>query len=419
VRTVIVPPFVGVSEIRLDRAGKISVAFTDGRRATAVLGREEFDQGSAIASSTYFPQRSKLHLRTMQGDDIKVDLPRLSDLASVQDRPTIYLDQNHWSTLTKAIYEPGRVAGERERAAAEMIIELATARRIILPMSSAHMAETCKQVDPEQRYRRALTIAQLSAGWQLRDPLELRQLELQQALTIRFRHRHPTSPAAITLESNAIRSGRKEIVHRVYHDLPIEVEWAIDAVANIGAILEVMLGPEHVPTVPVDGWAAGFRRFGIFLRDHPTGKEIKRKRTHATFMTDPGLELVEACHRAGISPDEMLSWGVHHSEEDLSFMPALRLFREVVHEKLSAGELRWKSNDLIDMMYLTAAAGYCDHVVGERAHTSHIACGLRRLGRDASLHRNLRSLVERLRTEQRITLPSEDARADEGADLRF
>ena len=77
-------------------------------------------------------------------------------------------------------------------------------------------------------------------------------------------------------------------------------------------------------------------------------------------------------------------------------MPALGLFREVLHEKLSDGQLRWADNDLVDMMYLTAAAGYCDHVIGERAHTSHIANGLRRLGRTCKLHRNLHSLAKQL-----------------------
>jgi hypothetical protein len=31
------------------------------------------------------------------------------------------------------------------------------------------------------------------------------------------------------------------------------------------------------------------------------------------------------------------------------------------------------------MVYLATAAGYCDYVVGERAHTAHIANALRRL----------------------------------------
>jgi hypothetical protein len=85
-----------------------------------------------------------------------------------------------------------------------------------------------------------------------------------------------------------------------------------------------------------------------------------------------------------------------HSEGDLRGMPCLGLFREVLHEKLCYPKLRWESNDLVDMMFLTAAAAYSQHVVAERAHASHITNGLRRLGIGRVVHPNLRSLVQQL-----------------------
>src|SRR5205823_5664979 len=102
-----------------------------------------------------------------------------------------------------------------------------------------------------------------------------------------------------------------------------------------------------------------------------------------------------AC-RAGVAPEDMSYWTLHHSEEDLRRMPALGLFREVLHEKLCDPKLRWEGNDLIDMMYLTAGAAYCDHVVAERPHASHITSGLRRLGAKRIAYPNLRSFVEQI-----------------------
>ena len=99
---------------------------------------------------------------------------------------------------------------------------------------------------------------------------------------------------------------------------------------------------------------------------------MKRRRTHVKFIADLGRELPEEAHRAGVTSKEMSDWTLNHSEEELRLMPALGLYREVLHEKLSDGQLRWFDNDLVDMMYLTSAAGYCDHVVGERTHASHI-----------------------------------------------
>ena len=170
------------------------------------LGRDAFDCNSMIASSTFLPQSSQLKLRTTRGHDIAIDLPQPADLAPLRGRPTIYLDQNHWSTLTKTIHQPDRVADEQERTAAEQLIELAKAREVVLPMSSAHLSETAKQADPEQRYQRALTIAQLAGGWQLRDPLDLRRFELRQALTVRYRLALP-GPA----RARHARAGRRPL----------------------------------------------------------------------------------------------------------------------------------------------------------------------------------------------------------------
>ncbi|MFG1879349.1 hypothetical protein ACGFIV_31365 [Sphaerisporangium sp. NPDC049003] len=386
----------GISAIRLGRDGSILVSFTDGQDVHSSLGHDQFGPTSAIASSTLLPQSWELKLQTTRGHDIVVALPQPTDFAPVRGRPTIYLDQNHWSTLTNTIHQPDRVENEHERSASAQLIELAKAHKVVLPMSAAHLAETAKQVDREQRYQRALTILQLSGGWQLRDPLDLRRFELRQALTIRYRQRCLLPPAAITLEPGAVHSGRDSMLPRVDPGLPPHAQWAVHAIQCISGIIDAILDAGHVPMAPAPGWAASLQQFAEFLRDNPTGKEMKRRRTHAKFLADLGRELPEEAHRAGITPDEMSDWALNHSEEGLPSMPTLGLFREVLHEKLSDGQLHWAENDLVDMMYLTAAAGYCDYVVGERAHAAHTANASRRLGRADKLYRNIRSLIEEL-----------------------
>lgn len=149
--------------MQLNRDGTMLVVFKDGREASAPSGREAFGSSSAIAASTYFPESSHLVLGTTRGHNVVVDIPHSTDLAPLRGRPTIYLDQNHWSTLTNTIHQPERVANQDELAAAGHVIDLATVGKVVFPLSSAHMSETCKQVDIEERYRRALTLAQLRA----------------------------------------------------------------------------------------------------------------------------------------------------------------------------------------------------------------------------------------------------------------
>ncbi|HEX5115949.1 MAG TPA: hypothetical protein VFW65_12195 [Pseudonocardiaceae bacterium] len=384
--------------MQLDRDGKVTVLLTDGHGFTWSLGRPMFEPTSAIESSTYLPRSAQLRVRTTRGDDIVVDLPHPDDLAPLRGRPTIYLDQNHWSTIASTLYEPDRAAkiNKEEREAATRLVRLATRREVVLPISGAHIAETCKQVNVERRYLRALTITRLSAGWQLRDPLSLRGFELRQALTIRYRQVCLIRPAPITLEPHAIHDGRDMAQPNLRDDLPLDAQWAVKSIESIGATIDTMLDADHVPMTSNPAWALEFEHFARFMADNPTGPELKRQRTHARFIADMLPELTRETFSVGITPDEMSEWTRYLSEEDLHNMPSLGLYREIIHEKLSDGRLHWDNNDLFDMLYLTAGAGYCDYVVGENKHISHIANGLRRLGRPVKVYRNLRSMIAEL-----------------------
>jgi hypothetical protein len=162
------------------------------------------------------------------------------------------------------------------------------------------------------------------------------------------------------------------------------------------AHIDTFLDTESVPAHPVDGWVESLQSFADFLRDNPRGRELLRQRTWAKFVSDFSKELVEESWSIGITPAQMSEWTMQHAESDVRRMPSLGLFREVIHEKLSDTGLRWESNDLTDMIYLTAASGYCDQVVGERSHSSHINNSSRRLGRTQNAHRNIRTLLEKL-----------------------
>ncbi len=128
-----------------------------------------------------------------------------------------------------------------------------------------------------------------------------------------------------------------------------------------------MLDAENVRMNDVPGWVENFQRFGEFLADNPTGPELKRRRTHAKFIADLGTELAVAAHSAEITLDDMRDWTLNQSQHDVPNMRSLGFYREVVHVKLCDPNLQWEQNDLIDMMFLATAAGYCDHVAAERS----------------------------------------------------
>jgi hypothetical protein len=315
---------------------------------------------------------------------------------TLRGRPTIYLDQKDWSTLANAIFDPGRVQSAAELEAAHRLIELAKAKRVVLPVSAGHMQETCQDSIGERRYRRALTMLQLSAGWRLTDPLALRRRELRTALSARYHRPGPAAPPAVTLDPDALFRGRGVPQASDTTPDPDGLAQLHEVVTASSAHIDTLLDTESVPAHPVDGWVESLQSFADFLRDNPRGRELLRQRTWAKFVSDSSKELVEESWSIGITPAQMSEWTMQHAEADVRRMPSLGLFREVIHEKLSDTGLQWESNDLTDMIYLTAASGYCDQVVGERSHTSHINNSNRRLGRVQNAHRNIRTLLEKL-----------------------
>ncbi len=383
----------------LTRDGWGQVRLTNGRRASFFLGPDQVPGSGAIDSWTYWPAGSVLRVRTTRGDEVDVELPQPGAPAPVRNRPSIYLDQNHWSTLTNAIHQPSRIRDPGERRAAAALIDLARNKEVVLPLSVAHMTETVQQCDARQRYQRALTMAQLSSGWHLRDALDVRVCEIQQMLSRRYRGMDVQPRLVVTLEPVAMldsRLARDTMDPALIEDFGEELALAYQSILAATCDLDVVLGTRQVPMNPIPGWARSFMDFAAFLQADPTGPEMKRRRTHAKFVADLRLELATAVHQSGIRVDQMSDWTLSHSEGDIRTLPALGLYREVMHEKLCNPALRWEDNDLTDMMFLSVGAGYCNQTVAERSHAAHLQRSQQRLGREASVHRHLRGLLERL-----------------------
>jgi hypothetical protein len=91
-------------------------------------------------------------------------------------RCVIYLDQNKWVQIARAIHRPDRVHGP-ELDPTHRLIELAHAKKVILPISAGHWIET-GPIDGERRLHLAAQMVGLSRGWIMRNPLLVRASEL-------------------------------------------------------------------------------------------------------------------------------------------------------------------------------------------------------------------------------------------------
>jgi hypothetical protein len=232
--------------------------------------------------------------------------------------------------------------------------------------------ETTLWSDGQERYRLALTILQLSTGWQLRDPLDVRKRELWADLALRYRSYCLMPKPVFSLEPGALHAARN-VQTAAPDGFGAELGLMYHAVTSTLADFDTMLDAEHLPSNEPGTWAVDLQHY-----------------------TD-----------AEVTTDDLSDWTLRRSKVAVPSMPALGLFREVLHEKLVNRHTQWEPNDLTDLVYLTCAAGYANHVVGEHSATGYIRNAQRRLGRTVNVHRNLKSLMAELHL-QVAAEPNED-----------
>lgn len=380
-----------VVQITIDQQREtLTVSFANGRELVA---RYSEQLAASFPKVAFEPSFSRLHLTTADGHLITAELPSNGDLAPLAERPIVYLDQNHWSTVANVLYGDTVRVRPAEAEAARHLIGLVLHRHLILPMSAAHVLETTKWTDLEGRRRLARTLATLSSGWVMRNPLAVRRSELGDAWARRYGSRPCGAPPVFSLDPVALFADSTETSSDFPEDEPALLPRAVAiAIANLDTLVD---SESVLPGNPL-GWVERLQQFTESLASESVEVAQRRQRTDVFFLADILKELTEEAPSSGLSREQIGEWLRLYSAEDLRITPALGLFREVLHEKLVNSQTRWWSNDLNDIMFLTCASAYADRVVAERSFSAQILAGLRRLGRPLNVHRTLVELLESL-----------------------
>ncbi|HEY5179902.1 MAG TPA: hypothetical protein VIJ07_09060 [Dermatophilaceae bacterium] len=384
-----------ITMITMDRETSSAVfARSDGKEARFPLETSPFDDTSALSRLQYTPAFDTLLAVTGTGDDILFELPKQDGTDQLGGRVVVYLDQNKWSDIAKAMHDPTRV-NEEDRLAARQLAEWAHHRRIILPASSGHYYETTKQFDAEERYGLGLTILQLSRGWQMRDPLQVRRDELYTW----FRHGSATvaqtrDATVFTLDPNVMHGRvRDRGPYVAPADFSPDAAFQHEALTSAMALIDLMLDSERIKPGPETGWAGANQRFSDWLDDEDRDSQQKRKCIDAFLLWDLRTEIAEESHAAGATPEQLQRWLPIQSAGDIRELHATGLFGEMLHDRHLNKGTKWRPNDLTDMVYLSCAAGYADFVVCENHMGSVLAQGLKRLGRPQRVFRRIRDAV--------------------------
>lgn len=343
--------------------------------------------GTAFRRSDYRPENRELTIELNWGPSISIEIGAEdgSDLIP-EDRPIVYLDQLHWVAIARSLWAPGKLA-RRDRSVCARFVQLARAKEIILPLSTAHVVETAR-CDGRWRRDLATTMLDLSRGWLMRDPLEVRQRELMVSMTGATigSTLPPARSWVFTLEPDAIFSKEWATDHRSDRssDLPSSARELVRRLSSISALAEVLLEDEIEDSV--DGkrmsssWASGHQKLAKYMRDHRTPREHARINAKAFLLGDLKQELVDAAQISGTSSERFDNWIHDFSEGATDPMPSLDRLNEITFLRLRNADDQWERNDLNDMHFLSCAAGYADLVVGENKTSHYLNLANRNIG---------------------------------------
>lgn len=380
--------------ITLDRESDATI-FTrsDGMEARLPLPTDMFAPTSALQRLHWTLEGGGLLAVTKDDDDVIFEFGSATDPDGTDERVVVYLDQNQWSLLDKCSRDPADVPSA-DLAVAQELAEMVRARQVVLPVSSGHHLETAKRRNHTRRYSLGLTILQLSRGWQMRDPLQVRRDELYAAFA-------DSASTDAPPRFGPVFTLRPGVLHRELdtEGLPAPDDFStaethlLQALIVATAYIDVMLDGESVEMGSTDAWVRANQGFTEWLSGQAREKQQKRMSIDAWLLADLQQDIAEEAQAAGLNPVQMSQWIRGGFGEHVSRLPAIGLYRELVHSKHLNQTERWLSNDLIDMLYLSCAAAYADVVICERRTAATLRQRQPVLGRAANVYSNLRDAL--------------------------
>ena len=368
----------------------IRIAGQDGQIIEEELESGSRTRGSQIASSTFDWEKWWVMSMTVKGDRIITEGFNPTSQPPFNGRPSIYLDQNHWRTVSDVLHNQTRVKDAAERRAAQDLIDFASDGRIVLPLSMGHMLET-EGLFGERRYEVGLTMAQLAGGWQIRHPLDIWRHEAE--LTIRGHLRllegapvvHPVSTEPGALFGSDTTLG-------ISDEMP-DADKFLAMLTMPCVVLDILIDPERAPKHPLAKWVEHHLRITAQMYAQNVPKHQRRELARRRYWNENIGFYTAVYHRLTRATDFPM-FSDSELDELLSSSPMVGLLSELFVRRFIDHQTQWSRNDLIDMLHLSSAAAHADYVCAEVHTGTQLRQAQRTIGRRKTVFTKLDELVE-------------------------
>lgn len=284
------------------------------------------------------------------------------------NRPyVVYLDQNKWIELARAVKHPADYPAQHELLVA--IAREVEAGRLILPLTAANIYETHKINDPQRRHDLAILQATASHGLVFRG--RHRRLEIELIDLLRAIDGHaPEAHATDWFLSNVFFEAFAE-----WNDERLGVsisEQAIGVVRSEPArwLYDFLVAtPENVRTTAVLNFSNGSdglrQRIEERRRQHAGESLAMRRRIQSALLMINEIDLIlKFANKAGFPWKTVSDIGDKVARRIIEDVPTYYVEREIVL-RLEAQARPIDENDFRDMQSFCATVPYADEVIGE------------------------------------------------------
>lgn len=396
---------IGLRRVRIDRAdGRVEVERLDG----VVLAWRTRTVEDAVASADLDLVAGRCVLKLADGGPaITIDFP--ATVFALPPGRIVYLDQNRWINVARAVLTPEQVTPESEREPAAALADAADRSELTLPLAAAHLVELSRAGRARRRRELGGVMADLSNGWFMRSPLAVRREKVMAALRARAsrategRRRPPVftcSPVGFFSSLSTAADPEPDVDFGGHPLHGVDSTAQMTRLDALLALVAMIVDERPLDTMggraAAAGWASGHDELGQFLGTTPRSRGQRQLAVRAKVLADLGDELATWAWASGMSTAEFGEWFTVTSESDLRQMPYMGRVHEVAQLRLANRDDRWEGNDLNDLHFLSCAAGYADVVVAERKHGNYLRRVAPRATSGAEVVTSLRDAAELL-----------------------
>jgi hypothetical protein len=398
--------FAGVKYAMIDWANhSVTIVLDDGSKVTEELGPESNTKPDQIARTVFDSEFWCQWNFTTRGDVVMSEAYNPMARDPLRGLPVVYLDQNHWRTVSLSQIDPSRVPKSSELEAAQELVRFATDDGVIVPLSSSHIFET-SALSGTRRYEVGIVMAQLSRGWQMRHPATVQQAEATQVVARMLDRPIPEEAArpVFTLEPGAIFHNGSPPV-----GTPADAALLQQAIVSSMTVVEFLLDSQPMPKGDAEGWVMENQRLTDHLAEGELSQHLKQKVSYArAFYGELAPRVTTALIALSATDEEQRLVGTVDPAQFLKEGPMLSLYAHLSLLRHTDKSTVWERNDLIDMMSLTCAAGHATFVAGEKHTATQIRQAQKALGKPQNTYKTLHELVTAIH-EQGVTTATERA----------